>query len=614
MERNTILAVVLSAIVIAVGLSIQATFFPPEPIEPPPEQPVETEVEEPEVETVDHTRLEHFELVPIGEDPPVDEVNIHNQVFDATFSNRGAVLTSLKFLDHLDDGEPVEAVFTGSEEQAAFYTYLGEQYEDPITDTFHVNMKDSLTVEFYRDFSYVNNDGEVHDDHFRISKLFTFKPEEYLFEISVNIKNSTRGAPPLDFDGFAYTMGFEPQLGPEFLELDGRYDYRHFYTYAGGNKEHITIDNETHTTDEYLAWTSLAGKYFTVIGIPDETRYRTTLIEREKTGLPQASKIMYSRPMLRSSDTTDRFRFYIGPQQSNVMSVYNNADENAWGLSGLHLEEAIDQSTWFGWLENILKFFLNFFYQIVPNYGVAIIMLTIFIKVVLYPLTKKSLESSARMQKLSPKIQEIREKYKGDTQKINQATAELYKQEKINPLGMGCFPMLLQFPIFIALYGLLNKHFELRGAVFIPGWITDLSSPDSILSFAPAQIPLIGWSDIRLLPIIYLVTMIFSFKLTQGGAAAGGGQMNMKFMTLIMPLVLFFVLYNAPSGLLLYWTVMNLLTMLQQKYIKQKKEHDQEEQKEPAKKLSQAKSKSGKPKKIVPQKRHKSIPKNTKRR
>lgn len=595
MERNTVLAVVLSAIVITVGFTIQAVFFAPEPVDPPPAQPVETDViQRDHAEDADTDAVRpayrpgsaaHFELIPLGEDPSRREVTIKNGVFDAVFSNAGAMLRSLKLVEHLDDGAPVEAVFTGTQEQGAFYLYLGEQFTQPIRDTFHIRQIDSLTVEFYRDFSFRGSDGEVHPDHFTITKRFAFKPNDYLFEVSVNIRNSVRQAPPLDFEGFAYTMGFEPQIGPKFEALDNRYEYRRFYTYAGGKKDNVRLRNGIFTTDDFLVWTSLAGKYFTVIGIPDSTRYRTTLIEGEEPGIPQTSKIMYSRPALRSSETTDVFRFYIGPQQMRTLSAYNRTTDNEWGIRDLNLEEAMDASTWFGWLENILKFFLDLFYRLIPNYGVAIILLTILIKVVLYPLTKKSLDSTAKMQTLNPKIQEIKEKYKGNTQKMNQAMAELYKQEKINPLGMGCLPMLLQFPIFIALYGLLNKHFELRGAVFIPGWITDLSAPDSILSFAPFTIPLLNVSDIRLLPIIYLATMILSFKMTQA-TSAGATQANMKFMTLGMPIILFFVLYNAPSGLLLYWTVMNVFTMLQQKFVNQRKMHKVEEEKKAAPKFA----------------------------
>ncbi len=579
MDRNTLLAVVLSAIVITVGLSIQSIFFSPEPVETP-----RTEVAAPIPETPEEApapfrpeTVEGFTLTALGDDPPKQTVTVDNGVFTAAFSTAGAFMQSLKLNEHLDQGVPVEAIFSGPNDPGAFLLYLGNQYEAPVTDTFHVRRVDNLTVEFYRDFSYIDQTGEVSPDHFTITKRFTFKPQDYLFEMRIHIRNSVRTALPLDFAGFAYTTGFEPQVGPTFDELDNRYEYRRFYTYAGGKKDSVRIRNGIYSTDDFLAWTSLAGKYFTVIGIPDTTRYQTILLEGTAEGIPSTSRLLYSRPAPRSSEITDVFRFYIGPQQRSALTIYNRTTDNEWGLRDMNLEEAMDASTWFGWLENILKFFLDLFYRLVPNYGVAIILLTLLIKVVLYPITRKSFQSTAKMQALNPKMQEIRTKHKDNPKKMNQEVAELYKREGVNPLGAGCLPMLLQFPIFIALYGLLNKHFELRGAVFIPGWITDLSQPDTIFSFAPAQIPIVGWSDIRLLPIIYLGTMILSFKFTtQSTAASGPSQMNMKFMTYGMPVVLFFVLYSAPSGLLLYWTVMNLVSTVQQRYITQKSKHKTE--------------------------------------
>jgi YidC/Oxa1 family membrane protein insertase len=226
----------------------------------------------------------------------------------------------------------------------------------------------------------------------------------------------------------------------------------------------------------------------------------------------------------------------------------------------------MDQGRILGWLETILKRLLGFFHSIVPNWGIAIVLLTIFVKLLLFPITHKSYESTSKMQQLQPKMTEIREKYKDNSTKMNQAMAELYKTEKVNPMG-GCLPLLLQMPIFIALYGLFNKHFDLRGPTFIPGWINDLSSPESIWNFAPFQIPILGWSDIRLLPILFVGTMILSSKLMQSGGAAASQNSSMKMMTYLMPIMFFFILYTAPSGLLVYWIVTNFLTIVQQKVI-----------------------------------------------
>jgi YidC/Oxa1 family membrane protein insertase len=176
------------------------------------------------------------------------------------------------------------------------------------------------------------------------------------------------------------------------------------------------------------------------------------------------------------------------------------------------------------------------------------------------------------MQALSPKIKEIQDKFKDNPNKMNVEMAELYKKEGYNPLS-GCLPMLLQIPIFFAMYNLFNNHLDLRGALFIPGWIPDLSVPESIWNFSPFQIPFLGWSNLRLLPFLYLGSQLMYGKVTQTPDQQNNSQMKM--MLYMMPIVFFFVLYDVPAGLLLYWIMSNLLTMVQQltinKYLAKKK-------------------------------------------
>ncbi|MDR2783715.1 MAG: membrane protein insertase YidC, partial [Treponema sp.] len=202
------------------------------------------------------------------------------------------------------------------------------------------------------------------------------------------------------------------------------------------------------------------------------------------------------------------------------------------------------------------------FYKIIPNYGVAIILLTLLVKVIMFPLTRKSSESTLRMQALSPKIKELQTKYKDNPQKLNQEMAEFYKKEGYNPMA-GCLPMLIQIPIFFAMYNLFNTHFDLRGAMFIPGWIPDLSLPEAVFLFPNNfSLPFLGWTAIRALPFIYVASQLLYGKITQTPGQAGGTQM--KIMMYGMPIIFFFILYDVPSGLLIYWIMSNVLTLIQQ--------------------------------------------------
>ncbi len=585
MDKNTVLAIVLSVIVIVGGLAVQTTFFPPEPI--PQVQTTSSGQTQQGVATssaqssnVQQSAPTSYaaaqngwnskfpgSFVQTGQDGQQNTFTYETNVFIVEFDPKGAAIASLKLKKHLDDGSPVEMIFNDGSSPPAFSLYAGNDTTNPIDASFNYSVKGN-EVRFSQEFAMVNENGEVEKNPFTISKTYRFGQDEYLFEIVVEVRNSENKVIPLNYNGFAYTLAFEPQLGPSFdTPPDGNYTYRRFYIEKDGKKSTPKIKDEVYSTDEFINWTAITSKYFSIIGIPDATQYTYTLTEQKDKNLLLESRLYFSRPAYKSSVSTDVFRFYVGPQLKPNMAIYNKASDNSFGLSDLNLEDALDSSSWLGWLESILKWLLQFFYSLIPNYGVAIILLTILIKVVLQPFSKKSMESTSKMQALNPQMEELKVKYKDNPTKLNAEMGELYKREKINPLG-GCLPMLFQFPIFIALYGLLNKHFELRGATFIPGWINDLSLPESIINFAPVSLPLIG-SDIRLLPILYGTSMIFSFSISQAGTPQSG--MTGKFMKFGMPIMFFFILYNAPSGLLLYWMVMNVISIGQQIFVNKRR-------------------------------------------
>ena len=213
-------------------------------------------------------------------------------------------------------------------------------------------------------------------------------------------------------------------------------------------------------------------------------------------------------------------------ESRSILSGITTSRTNAFGVQDMRLEESVDSSLFLGWLETILKFLLRVFYAIIPNWGVAIILVTILVKVLMFPLTHKSFQSTSRMQSLAPKMEELKKKYKDNPTKLNQEMAAMYKKDGINPMS-GCLPLLLQIPIFFAMYGLFSNHFDLRGAAFMPPWITDLSAPESIWNFAPVKIPFLGWSDLRLLPILFVATQLVSGKFTQTPGAVSNAQMKM---------------------------------------------------------------------------------------
>lgn len=181
-------------------------------------------------------------------------------------------------------------------------------------------------------------------------------------------------------------------------------------------------------------------------------------------------------------------------------------------------------------------------------------MFSVSTKLAFYPLSKAQTNSMKRMQEIQPKIKELQEKYKNDKDKLNQATMKLYQEEKVNPLA-GCLPMIVQMPVFFALYQALNHTIALRGQPFF-GWIKDLSQPDFLFSLG-VNLPIIG-GDFNVLPILMAIAMYFQTKLTP---STGGGQMAA--MNTMLPLFMVFIFYNMPSGLVLYWLVNTLMQVYQ---------------------------------------------------
>jgi YidC/Oxa1 family membrane protein insertase len=201
-------------------------------------------------------------------------------------------------------------------------------------------------------------------------------------------------------------------------------------------------------------------------------------------------------------------------------------------------------------------------YKFVPNYGWVIVIISILTKVLFYRLTHKSFKSIKEMQDLQPRIQALKEKYGADRRRLSEETMKLYKEAGVNPLG-GCLPMLLQMPVFIALFNVLSYMIELRGAHFV-GWITDLSQQD-VLFKLPIGLPLIG-DNFSLLPIIMGASMWAQSKL--GGSPTGQPSPGIPpgFNTLL-PIVFTVLFYKMPSGLVIYWTINTALSVVQQYYI-----------------------------------------------
>jgi YidC/Oxa1 family membrane protein insertase len=575
MEKRTLLAIVLSLGVMIGFLWLQSVLYPP----PEPKQPSEqaqspATVAESATPATPQERIEEPQdtQVSVSPEAAVEEIReetvvVETDLLRVVLSNAGGDIVSFKLKKHLDHGEPVEMIFAGNSGSQAFSIALGNM-EDviakrvlPINSNFRVKQISNLIVEFSRDF--LNPSGGT----FTLTKRYEFKdkpsedkPGEYMFELTIGL-NGGNSTDSFNFRGAAYTLVFGPQIGPGFQKLDQRYEYRRYMTYKGKLKTEKVNERDPLIIENQPAWAAIAGKYFALIALPYANQYSLAFSASPESGIPNASRLYITRSAYNSSRLEDKYHFYLGPKNQETLSTYNRGD-NGFKLFDTDLFEIANTKGFLAPLEKVLKWLLQIFYKVIPNYGVAIILLTLLVRLLMFPLTKKGSESTLRMQALSPRIKEIQTKYKDNPQKMNAEMAEFYKKEGYNPLS-GCLPMIIQIPIFFAMYNLFNNHFDLRGAMFIPGWIPDLSAPEAIYNFPNGfKLPFLGWTAIRLLPFIYVGSQLLYGKVTQTPDQQGNSQM--KIMLYVMPIVFFFILYDVPSGLLIYWIMSNVLTLVQQ--------------------------------------------------
>lgn len=559
MEKNTLIAIILSTVVLIGFTVLQTVIFPPQPAEEAvagEETVLTAEIAESEWTSSGSLAMAH----PDSQEPIQEqEIVITTNRARITLSNRGGDIIGYELLEHQDGESGVQMADNISASNRAFSVSFGGAENGIIQDLFHVRKIDDYTVGFYKTYSAPNGAGQ-----YVFAKQYSFKPDDYLFRLDVSVDGS-EGMGGLAFGDAAYTIRTSPQIGPYFNAKTNKYENRTFMSfYDGKKKKQILKDGETKVYDGTYSWTGVGGKYFEILGIPVRPDTMLDVLYSAKIEVDNYAnaQVMMTRKSIVEPAVQDSYYFYVGPRTEKDLKIYNNAEDNVWGLSNLRLNESLESTGILSWLESILKWCMELLYRLVPNWGVSIIILTVIIKIIFFPLTKKSSMGTLKMQEIQPKIREIQEKYRDQPEKLNMEMSKVYKESGYNPLS-GCLPLLIQFPLIFAMYNLFNNYFEFRGAMFIPGWIPDLSVGDIVP--LPVSLPLLG-SQIHLLPVIYLVSQLLFGKITQAGAV-GGNTTQMKIMMYGMPIFFFFIFYNAPAGLLLYWTVSNILQLFQQMII-----------------------------------------------
>lgn len=396
-----------------------------------------------------------------------------------------------------------------------------------------------------------------------LRKTYTFYNNVYHFDIEIYFLNPSE----ILLNG-RYRLGWKNGLPSTETYVKDDYNYSQAYAYMAEELESFEIKEEGNK--ELVSLTGTAS------WLAVRTKYFITSLMNLSADVSQG--VYFSGEGVKKGDYVqrlydcgyyikygggregDRLRFYLGPLDHTELDRYEK-----------DIDLLIMNN---GWYERLFRPFsrylvlpvLEFLNSFIPNYGVVIIIFSVLIKLVVYPLTKKSYKSMKEMQTIQPLMAEIREKYKSDPQRMNKEMMNLYKQHGVNPFG-GCIPMLLQMPLLIALFIVFRSTIQLRGESFIAGWIPDLSRPDTIFTL-PFSLPLYG-DSFNILPILMALTMIFQSKMTMQDP-------KQKAMVYFMPVFMLLIFNQFPSGLNLYYTMFNLLTIVQQKFINKSINPDKE--------------------------------------
>lgn len=501
-------------------------------------------------------------IVPTAE--PARTVVVETPLYRVTLSTHGARIVSWRSLLHLDvDGEPVELIPQGAEAATAgddAVAFVGANLDlgqvvfvSDAPDRIALRAGDKPTDLTLR----TRTQGDL-----EILKTYTFDPGSYAVTVGLAVATAgPRASEASRLIGSPISARFAWPQGIASTERKSNAEQAAFKSFAKvGDDLHARnrkdIGKDADKTSARLTgsvrFATVQNKYFIVAGIlpqaPDQTVEGTVVLAADASRHQQTWAI---EAPLRAPSTgsgiiaASRLTTYIGPQEADTLRAF-----------GLGLEKTMELGwTLFRPLAEGVLWTLEHMYRVISNYGVVIIIFSVLMKLVFWPLTRTSTQSMKKMQALQPKIQELQQKYKDNREKLSQETMKLYQKEKVNPMA-GCLPMLVQMPVFIALYQALAHTIALRGAPFAL-WMDDLSQPDALFTL-PFSVPFLG-NEFNVLPILMSASMWVQTKITP--TANMGGQMAL--MNTLMPVIFLFMFYQMPSGLVLYWLVVNIMSIYQ---------------------------------------------------
>lgn len=404
-----------------------------------------------------------------------------------------------------------------------FPLHLGFLLDDPDL----VFQKGNITPESI-DFVYS-------DKNKRIIKRFLLSNSNYSIELEIKIQN---------LSNLPLKISFPLILG--ILNLADESAQAHFKDVTIATKEKIMhLVPRKDVASSGMRFLGLRDRYFCAILEPAPGNY-TGFIKKINNQKFQIGLNLSELIILPNQEIQQKFNIYLGPQElKQIASIQPD-----W-TGVMHYGT-------FDIIAHILLQFLDILYRLVHNWGLVLIILSVSIYFLLYPLSLKQMRSMKQMQALQPQMEELRKLYKNNPQKLNKEIMELYRHHKVNPLS-GCLPMILQIPVFFALYQVLMRSVSLKGAHFL--WIKDLSEPDRLFHLS-VSLPILG-NEINILPILMAIGMFIQQKISMATTASGSAEQQ-KIMLIVFPLMFGLIFYHMPAGLVLYWFINSALMLIYQ--------------------------------------------------
>lgn len=519
MEKRLIIAVTLSILVI-----VTYQYFFPAPKHPAPAARTSGQVE----------ITKEIEQKPYA--PPLPAVDEKEFVattdkYIITFSDIGGAIKRLELRNYkkLNSDEPLPLVETTDPGEYIFST----------KDTLNLLPLESRAYELSKKGGEVNYTLNLKD--FQILKKYILRNSNNSIELQFFIKNISSAPKQFAYKIIGGAGMIEPHAHDKRLvEVISKVD--------GKIVNYKRPKNNIIVHPGIVSWVALKTKYFSAILKPfGETMGGFYSMPREDDLIAGIEMRTVTIPA--GSFVEQKFILYAGPSKITELKKI-----------GYEFEESVNYG-FFGGIAKILLASMALLNNIVHSWGLSIIILSVLLNVILFPLTLKSFKSMQKMHELHPQMEKLKAQYKDNPQKLNKEVMELYKKYNINPLS-GCLPLLLQMPIFIALYQALTKSIDLRRANFL--WIKDLSMPDAVA--LPFTAPIIG-NNINILPIAMVILMVLQQKVSakvMGGAVTEAQRQQQRMMLVMMPIMFGFIFYNMPSGMVLYWVVSTILTIVEQ--------------------------------------------------